>query len=223
MIAASSYPFDGHSTAAERNAPFIADALEKVFPERGLVLEIASGTGQHVTAFAAAFPHLDFQPSDPNEGAREAIAARVKHSGSPNLRPPIDFDVTGDWPKDAFEAVICINMIHIAPWPVTRALFEGAAGVLRPGSPLVLYGPFFRADIETAQSNLDFDASLRGRNPEWGIRYFEHVSEEAARAGFTEPDVSEMPSNNLLVTFRWGRPLAPEWGARDPAAGALRA
>ncbi len=182
------------SPAAERNREPIADALASVLPARGTVLEVASGTGQHAWHLARRFPHLLWQPSEADPEALRAIAARPR---LPNLRPPLALDVLGRAPFPRAEAVLCINMIHIAPWAATEALLRRA-----PGSLLVLYGPFLRAGVPTAPSNIAFDVDLRARDPRWGLRHLEEVTALAARHGYAPPAVTELPANNLLVTLR---------------------
>ncbi|MCR0983260.1 class I SAM-dependent methyltransferase [Roseomonas populi] len=186
--------------AAARNRDPILAVLRGVLPPQGVVLEVASGTGEHALHFAQAFPDLVFQPSDPDPGARGSIDAWA--AGQGNIRPALALDAAGEWPAVAADAVLCINMIHIAPWAATLGLMRGAAALLRPGAPLVLYGPYRRNGVHTAPSNADFDADLRRRNPEWGVRDLETVAAEAAARGFGAPEVHEMPANNLLLVFR---------------------
>ncbi len=189
--------------AAARNRDPILVALRPLLPAAGLVLEVASGSGEHALHFAQTLPGLVFQPSDPEADARASIDAWC--AGQPNIRPALALDAAApDWPLDRADAVVCINMIHIAPWAATPGLLQGAARILPAGAPLVLYGPYLQAGVETAPSNLDFDASLRARDPEWGLRRLEDVAEVAAAAGFGAPAVTPMPANNLLVAFRRG-------------------
>ncbi|WP_439599415.1 DUF938 domain-containing protein [Falsiroseomonas sp.] len=189
--------------AAARNRDPILAALRPLLPAAGLVLEVASGSGEHAAHFAAALPGLHFQPSDPDPANRASIDAWC--AGAPNIRPALALDAMApDWPLAAADAVLCINMIHIAPWAATPGLLRGAARILPPGGPLVLYGPYLRDGVATAPSNLDFDASLRARDPAWGLRRLEEVAAAAAAAGFGPPAVTEMPANNLLVAFRRG-------------------
>ena len=190
------------SPAAERNKQPIADVLARVLPRAGLVLEIASGTGQHAEHFARAFPALTWQPSEPGSGALAVLAERVRRAALPNLRAPVELDAHGVSPRlDAVAAVLCINMIHIAPWSACAALLLHAERMLAPGAPLELYCPFKRNGEHTAPSNAAFDASLRGRNPEWGVRDLEQVVALAARHSFGVGEVVEMPANNLTVVF----------------------
>lgn len=189
------------SDAAERNKGPILEVLRRVLPERGRVLEIASGSGQHVVHFAAALPQLLFQPSDPSAEARASITVHVAESGVTNVAPPIDLDVLGSDPHSA-DAIVCINMIHIAPREATLALFAGAARSLGPGAPLVLYGPFRFDGVWSAPSNAAFDADLRRRNPAWGIRDTRDLLEIAEREGFEAEPPIPMPANNHVLVFR---------------------
>jgi len=189
--------------ATARNRDAILDALRGVLPASGLVLEIASGSGEHVVHFARAFPNLTFQPSDPEDAALQSIAAWTQDSGLKNIRPPVMLDAaSGQWPVHAADAILCINMIHIAPWRAAEGLFRGASKLLQPGAPLYLYGPYRRADVVTAPSNEAFDASLKSRNPEWGLRDLETVAALARDEGFSRAAITEMPANNLSVVFR---------------------
>lgn len=186
--------------AARNRAPILA-VLRRVLPPRGTVLEVASGTGEHCTFFAAALPALEWQPSDPDPANRVSTDAWC--AGLPNVRAALPLDATAeDWPVTGADAVLCINMIHIAPWEATTGLLRGAARVMGKGAPLVLYGPFRRAGVDTVASNEAFDASLRMQDARWGLRVLEEVAAEAARAGFGAAEVVEMPANNLMVVFR---------------------
>jgi SAM-dependent methyltransferase len=188
---------------AERNKQPIASVLDGVLPERGLVLEIASGTGQHAEHFARTWPALTWQPSEPEPQARALLAARVAAIGLVNLRPPLPFDVHDERaPIDRADAVVCINMIHIAPWSACSALMRHAAALLAAGAPLVLYGPFMRDGAHTAPSNAAFDTSLRARNPQWGVRDLAAVDALAREQGFELEDVVAMPANNFTVIWR---------------------
>ena len=189
--------------ATQRNRGPILDLLRGVLPARGLVLEIASGTGEHVVHFARELPDLTFQPSDPEPSARASIAAWVAEEKLSNISAPLELDAARTpWPVTAADAIICVNMIHISPWESTLGLMRGAAAILPAGAPLFLYGPYIRAGVATAPSNLDFDADLKRRNPAWGLRDLADVAEVAHAAGFSAPVVTEMPANNLGVVFR---------------------
>ncbi|TDV15076.1 DUF938 domain-containing protein [Paraburkholderia caballeronis] len=189
--------------AAERNAAPILDVLRRALPPTGLVLEIASGTGQHAAFFSAALPAIEWQPSDADPRARASISAWRAHSGLANLREPLDLDVRHlPWPVGAADAIVCINMIHIAPWAATEALMEGAGALLGAGGVLVLYGPYRRHGEHTAPSNAAFDEDLRMRNPTWGVRNMEAVEALAAAAGFDSEPCIAMPANNFSLVFR---------------------
>jgi len=190
------------SAAAERNKDPILTVLESVLPDSGSVLEIASGTGQHVCFFAAALPGIRWQPTEPDEAHREAIVARVREAGLRNVEPPLALDVHEPrWPvASSYDAVLCINMVHIAPWSSTNALCLGAARHLRTGGKLVLYGPYLENGT-AVQSNLDFDSTLKRRNSEWGLRELEDVTRVAALHGLQRLQVVRMPANNLTVIF----------------------
>lgn len=174
------------------------------------MLEVASGTGEHALHFARTFPALRWQPSDPDPAALRSIEA-WRAGGSDNLLPPVALDASGgEWPIDAADAILCINMVHISPWAATLGLFDGAARLLGSGAPLILYGAYRRADVPTTPSNEAFDRSLRARNPEWGLRRLEDVAAEAEERGFTLQRVVQMPANNLAVVFR--KPPLPQAG-----------
>lgn len=192
-----------HSPSAGRNREPILAVLQQVLPQSGLVLEIASGTGQHVTHFASALPALTWQPSDPDAQARASVAAWTAHAGLANVREPLALDVRRTpWGIEAANAVICINMIHISPWAATEALFAGAGRILERGGVLFLYGPYRRNGAHTAQSNAAFDQQLRLRDAEWGVRDMEAVVELAAAAAFEGEDPIAMPANNFSLVFR---------------------
>ena len=189
--------------AAARNAEPIADVLRAVLPPRGLVLEIASGSGEHALHFARAFPGLLFQPSDPEPAALRSIHAWRAEAGLFNLLPALALDVrAAEWPIAAADAILCINMIHISPWAATAGLMRGAARLLAPGAPLYLYGPYRQAGVGTSPSNEAFDESLRSRNSEWGLRNLEDVIAEAQAKGFGLDSIVPMPANNLSVILR---------------------
>ena len=191
------------SPAAGRNREPIVEALRPVLPERGLVLEIASGSGEHAVHFAGVFPKLLWQPSDAEPAALRSIEAWRVESGLFNLLPPVSLDVrAGQWPVGLADAILCINMVHISPWAATSGLMRGAGRLLQTGSPLYLYGPFFQNAVETAPSNIAFDADLKARNPDWGLRQLEDVAAEAEAQGFILEQVVPMPANNLSVVLR---------------------
>jgi cyclopropane fatty-acyl-phospholipid synthase-like methyltransferase len=187
--------------AAERNKLPILEVLREMLPPSGMVLEIASGSGQHVVFFARALPNLTWQPSDVDAEALASITAYRHEAGLPNLRRPILLNVAdANWP--AADAVVCINMIHIAPWAACLGLLRGAAHVLPAGGPLVLYGPFSIDGDFTASSNADFDQSLRQTNPEWGVRELREVERAAEDTGLVLDGVVPRPANNHMIVFR---------------------
>lgn len=186
-----------------RNREHILGELRRILPAEGTVLEIASGYGEHAAYFAEHLPSLAWQPTDPEVDRRESIAAWRAEAGLANLRAPLDLDVTAaTWPVDCADAMVCINMVHISPWEATEGLLAGAARVLAPGGPLVLYGAYLRKDRETAPSNLEFDRDLRGRDARWGVRQLEDVQAAASSAGLRFDEVVDMPNNNYTVVFR---------------------
>ena len=191
------------SPAAQRNRQPILDVLREVLPPSGLVLEVASGTGEHAAYFAAAFPKLVWQPTDPDPAALGSIEAWRAEARLANLLAPLALDAQArEWPIDAADAILCINMVHISPWSATEGLLRGAGRLLPAGAPLILYGPYRRAGVTTAPSNEAFDESLRARNPQWGLRELETVEAEAGRNGLRLDRVFEMPANNLTIVFR---------------------
>ena len=192
-----------HAPATERNREPILTVLRRVLPPSGLVLEIASGTGQHAVHFAAALPSLQWQPSDPDPSQRASIAAWTEAHPTPGLLPPLALDVHDrPWPIERADAVVAINMVHISPWSATLALLDGAEKLLATGAPLVLYGPYLQSDVVTAPSNLEFDRSLRDRDPAWGLRSVEDVVAAATPRGFTRVEVVAMPANNVSLVLR---------------------
>ncbi len=189
------------SPSAARNRDPILQALRPRLPAAGLVLEVASGTGEHCAHLAAALPGLRFQPTDPDPDALASIDAWC--GALANVRPALALDAAAaDWPVAAADAVLCINMIHIAPWEATVGLVAGAARVLAPGGMLALYGPYMRDGRHTGPGNVAFDADLRARNPAWGVRALEDVAALAAAVGFGVPEVVKMPADNLVLVFR---------------------
>jgi SAM-dependent methyltransferase len=194
-----------HAESCVRNEQPIIDALTPVLDGRsGVVLEIGSGTGQHAVAWAHAFPELTWQPSDPLDAHLDSIRAWAAARPSPNLRAPLVLDATTEWSgalDGTTTAVISVNVIHISPWAVAEGIVSGAAAALSPGGALIFYGPFMEGGQHTGDGNVQFDASLRARDPEWGIRDLGDVAELAGQAGFGPPDVISMPANNRLVVF----------------------
>ena len=192
-----------HAPATGRNREPIAAVLTEELPETGLVLEVASGTGEHAVHFARTYPRLEWQPSDPDPVALDSIAAWRDEAGLPNLRAPMLLDASApDWPVTGADAVLCINMVHISPVSATEGVLAGAARLLAPGAPLIFYGPYFDAEVETAPSNLTFDADLKARNPEWGLRSAEWLDRLAASHGFARTRRVAMPANNLTLVYR---------------------
>jgi SAM-dependent methyltransferase len=189
--------------ATERNREPIIEILRQVLPARGTVLEVASGTGEHAVHFARGFPDLRWQPSDPDDDALASIRAWAAAAGLANLADPVRLNAAADdWPVATADAIVCINMVHISPWAATAGLMRGAARLLAPGAPLILYGPYRRAGVATAPSNEAFDASLRQRDPAWGLRDLGTVTAEAEARGLRFERLYEMPANNLTVVYR---------------------
>jgi SAM-dependent methyltransferase len=189
--------------AASRNREPIAEVLREWLPESGLVLEVASGTGEHAAHFAQAFPELDWQPSDIHPDALASIGAWRDSAGLSNLRAPVLLDAAADeWPVARADAVLSINMVHISPWASALGLIAGAARSLPHGGPLILYGPWLKAEIPTAPSNLQFDRDLKRRDPEWGLRQVEDFAAAAAIRGLELEETRPMPANNLMLLLR---------------------
>lgn len=189
--------------AVARNRDAILAVLRRALPATGLVLEIASGSGEHAVYFSAALPELRWQPSDPGPAALRSIAAHRRTAGLPNLLPPVSLDTGAPrWPVDRADAVVAINIIHIAPWSAAEGLVAGAARVLPASAPLVVYGPFTESGTHSAPSNAAFDADLRARDPAWGVRDVTSLSEIAAADGLRLTERVEMPANNLALVFR---------------------
>lgn len=194
-----------HAPATVRNRDAIAAVLARELPKSGTVLEVASGSGEHAVFFARQFPALRWQPSDPDPDAIASIAAWQDSYEGGNCAPPVVLDAQApdSWPVKRADAIVCINMVHISPWSATQGLFHGAAQILSGTDlPLVLYGPYFEQGVEPAPSNLAFDVSLKTRNPAWGIRSAEDLSNLGARHGFARTARHEMPANNLMLVFR---------------------
>ena len=188
--------------AVARNRDAILAVLREILPDSGTVLEIASGSGEHAVHVAAALPGLDWLPSDPEPAARRSIAAHALRAGLANIRPPLALDAAAAaWPVERVDGIVCINMIHIAPWAATEGLMAGAGRVLSAGGVLFLYGPFREADRPFAASNAAFDASLRARDSAWGVRDLDAVAAEAARHGLSLVRRVAMPANNLSLIF----------------------
>lgn len=189
--------------ATQRNRDPILNVLRKVLPPTGTVLEIASGSGEHVIHFARNLPDLTFQPTDPTVDSLRSVASWVASSNVPNILPPLRLATTDQpWPIATADAILCINMIHISPWASTEGLMRGAGALLRPGAVLYLYGPYQRDGRHTAPSNEAFHRQLQDQNPEWGVRDLAAVADLAKLAGFSGPEITEMPANNLSLVFR---------------------
>ena len=201
-------PAPGFSLAADRNKQSILAVLRDVLPDAGSALEIASGTGQHIVWFGAGLPRWTWQPTDMQPAALDSIAARVAQQGLANVLPPLRLNVMASrWlPDDArFDAIVCTNMLHIAPWATCAALMQGSARHLAVGGALITYGPYLEDGVPTAEGNLAFDQSLRAQDAAWGLRRREDVEREAARAGLRLAARHAMPANNLLLV--WTRAL----------------
>jgi hypothetical protein len=191
--------------AASRNREPILAVLRDWLPDRGTVLELASGTGEHALAYAAAFPALSWQPSDPDAEARASIAAWAGEEGTPNLLPPLDIDViAGAWPLRSADAMVAINLVHISPPTASTGLLDGAARLLPAGAPLILYGPWRVEGEPLAPSNLAFDTALRGRDPGYGLRELGAFAALAGARGLHLAERRDMPANNLMLLFRAG-------------------
>jgi hypothetical protein len=189
--------------AALRNREPIAEVLSEWLPSEGLVLELASGSGEHAVYFAERFPQLDWQPSDVDLGALASIGGWREEAGQTNVRAPLIIDAaSADWPIDRADAVLSINMVHISPWASALGLLEGAARVLSAGAPLIMYGPWLEDDTPTVESNLDFDADLKRRDPRWGLRRVEDFTAAAEERGFELGASRSMPANNLMLLYR---------------------
>jgi SAM-dependent methyltransferase len=189
-----------YASAFTRNGDPIRERLKHVLPQNGLILEIASGSGEHLVHIARMFTWLMFQPSDPDPAARASINAWSRHAGVANMRPALALDAAADWPLAQADAILCINMVHIAPWAATEGLFRNAARLLRPGGTLTLYGPFDRAGLPLAPGNAAFDADLRARNPAWGLRHLDDLT--ALATSFMPPGIIDMPANNIMATYQ---------------------
>jgi len=194
-------PVKRHAPATERNREPILEVLRRVLPAQGTLLEIAAGTGEHAVFFASAFPGLRWVPSDPDAGARASIAAHAAEASLSNLKAVVALDASADeWPVEAAEAILCVNMIHISPLAATVGLFRGAARVLPSGGVLVTYGPYTIDGVHTAPSNEAFDASLRSRDPRWGVRDVAELEAVAAPHLALSERVA-MPANNFTLVW----------------------
>jgi len=198
------------SPSAEQNKQPILDKLLQLLPPQGAALEIASGTGQHAAWFASHLPHWRWQPSEAQCDAAHDIALHAALAGASNVLPALQLDVCADpWlpaqPDDAdparFDLIFCANMLHIAPWAACIGLMRGSARYLATGGRLVTYGPYLEKEVVTTQSNLDFDASLRQRNPAWGVRWREDIEQQALQVGLKLSQRHTMPANNLLLVW----------------------
>lgn len=204
-----------HSPAAERNAAPILAELQRLLPPRGLLLEVASGTGQHAAHCSAGLPGWRWQPSEADADALPSIRAWCQ--GLPRVLPPLQLDVLQpQWPgvPAQVDAIYCANLIHIAPWACCTALMQGAARHLAPQGLLLTYGPYLEDAVPTAPGNRAFDADLRARNPAWGLRRREDVQAEAARAGLRLRERVAMPANNLLLV--WARAVPDDQACQTP-------
>lgn len=192
------------SPSSARNREPLLAVLRRWLPASGTVLEVASGLGEHAAWFAEALPGVTWQPTDRSEEALDILRARRDEAGLANLAPPLVLDAAepDGWPLARADAIVCINMVHISPWAATEGLMAGAARVLPAGAPLILYGPYIEADVETAPSNLAFDTDLRRREPDWGLRDLTAVEALAAGPGLTLAERVAMPANNLCLQLR---------------------
>jgi hypothetical protein len=189
--------------AALRNREPIAEVLRDWLPAAGMVLELASGTGEHAVYFAERFPALDWQPSDIHPNALDSIEAWRASAELPNLRAPVALDAASpDWPASRPDAILSINMVHISPWASALGLLDGAARLLSAGAPLILYGPWLSDDVAAAPGNLDFDSDLKRRDPEWGLRKVEDFAAAAHERGLDLLETRAMPANNMMLLLR---------------------
>lgn len=193
-----------HAPATQRNREPIREVLESELSESGgLLLEIAAGTGEHAVYLSKAFPAWQWQPTDPDPDALESIAEWRAEEGGANLLPPLQLDASAaEWPVKRADAMLCVNMTHISPPDATRGLLRAAGQLLDSGCPLLIYGPFLETDVPTAPSNLDFDASLKARDPTWGLRDVAWLDELAEAAGLQRTARHQMPANNLTLVYR---------------------
>ena len=192
-----------HAPATMRNRDAIVDVLRTILPDRGTILEIASGTGEHAVYFGNAFPDLIIQPSDPDPECRQSIAVWTSREAVPNILAPLPLDAqAARWDIGKVAAILCINMVHISPWESSIGLMEKAGTLLDPGAPLYLYGPYLRDDVETAPGNMAFERSLKSRDLRWGLRDVADMDALAANNGFRRESLIEMPANNLSLVYR---------------------
>ena len=202
--------YEGVAAGARRSAPAalrnrepIAEVLSEWLPQEGLVLEVASGSGEHAVYFAERFPKVDWQPSDVDPGALASIAGWRGAAGLANVRAPLVIDAaSADWPLERADAVLSINMVHISPWRSALGLLDGAARLLIAGAPVIMYGPWLKDDIPTVESNLAFDADLKRRDAQWGLRRVEDFTAAAEERGFALAAIRAMPANNLMLLYR---------------------
>lgn len=192
-----------HAPATLRNRDAILEVLRNILPASGKILEVASGTGEHIVYFADKFTHLKFQPSDLNIDYIRSISIWAQSANLKNIEEPIVLDAERfDWNISDVAAILCINMVHISPWEATIGLFRNAIKLLPVGSPLYIYGPFIREGFVTAESNLAFEASLKSRNLQWGIRRVDEMDALAEKSGLERDLLIEMPANNLSLVYR---------------------
>lgn len=191
---------------AERNAETIGAVLTRYLPAKGTLLEVASGTGQHAVTLAPRFPGLTWLTSDPWQVSRESINGWLIHTGVQNVRSPLDLDVTApDWETGLprpISAIYASNLLHITPWAVTLGLFRGAANLLAADAPMCIYGCFKRDGRHLSDANAEFDANIRGENPQWGVRDLDAVDAAAKAAGLSLADIVDMPRENFMLILR---------------------
>jgi len=196
-------------SAARNSAPILA-VLKRVLPTHGVALEIGCGTGEHAVGFAEAMPDLTWLPSDPDADSRASTASWIKFKGLNNVLAPLDIDVCSTrWGVEQmapFDAIVSLNMVHIAPWAASLGLFAGAGRLLRAGGLLFLYGPFIHNGVHNSPSNAAFDESLKARNPSWGLRDIADLERLAEASGLGLGETIAMPANNMSLVFSRGSP-----------------